>query len=148
MPCFHTVLLDAIVENCSVYFKSKRWTIRLSSWLTDCSVASGYLGAKYLGLDWEHDKWVGVLIDQLIEKSEIVFTTPTSLQLQPKVKVELHHYLAHVGDENDRKNCVVCYESLGKRVKTSYKCNSCGVGLCNAKKDRNCFVLYHSQDHN
>jgi len=31
---------------------------------------------------------------------------------------------------------------------TSYKCNSCGVGLCNAKKDRNCFVLYHSQDHN
>ena len=64
------------------------------------------------------------------------------------VKVELHHYLAHVGDENDRKNCVVCYESLGKRVKTSYKCNSCGVGLCNAKKDRNCFVLYHSQDHN
>jgi hypothetical protein len=51
-------------------------------------------------------------------------------------------------ENNDDEGSLVCYESLGKRVKTSYKCNSCGVGLCNAKKDRNCFVLYHSQDHN
>ena len=61
--------------------------------------------------------------------------------------MELIHYLAHVGDENDRKNCVVCYKSSGIRVKTSYKCNHCGVGLCNAKKNKNCFVLYQSQNH-
>jgi len=129
-------LLDAIVEFYSVYFRSKRWTIRLACWCIDVCVATGYIHARYLGMERNHEclhaYWIEQLINALIEKSGVLNNINTDSNL---------HSLVHVGHQNNRKNCVVCYKNNKKQSKTYYKCDKCNVGLC-SKGD--CFKRYHA----
>jgi hypothetical protein len=131
-------LLDSIVEFYSVYFRSKRWTIRLGSWCIDVAGATGYIHAKYLGMERNHEclhaYWIEQIIDGLIELSGVLPIQNTPSQI---------HSLKHVGHKNNRKMCVVCYEKDKSQKKTYFKCDLCDVGLCSKT---NCFKIYHEKN--
>ena len=144
-------ILDSIVSFYSVYFRSKRWTIRLASWVIDVAVSTGYINATYLGMernsDCLHAAWIGKLIDQLIERSGVQPTEAKTIcdKGNSRFEGEFIHYPVHVGHKNNRKYCVVCSKgSAGDKIKqrTYYKCNYCEVGLC---IDKDCFKLYHTK---
>jgi len=119
-------LLDAVVEFHSVYFRSKRWTIRLASWVIDVVLANGYIHAKHLGIERNHDSlhafWIGNLIDQLIVKSGVQLQqiTSTLLNLEDRLNKDHPHYPQHI---NVRKMCVVCYKQHKIQTRTRFKCN-------------------------
>ena len=68
-------ILDAVLAQYSVYFRSKRWTMQLASWVIDVAVACGFINANYFGIprssDCLHAAWIEKLIDGLIEKTGI-----------------------------------------------------------------------------
>ena len=138
-------ILDSVLSCYSVYFKSKRWTMRLACWIIDVAVATGYINATYLGIerntDCLHAAWIGTLIDQLIDKSKVQFTLPKALRskLEDRLNKEHPHYPQYV--KNMKKMCVVCYKQLKKQKRTNYKCKHCDVGLC---IDNECFEKYHT----
>ena len=93
--------------------------------------------------DCLHAAWVGKLIDQLIEKSNVQFTLPKTLntKLEDRLNKEHPHYPQHVGAKNLKKMCVVCYKQHNIQKRTMYKCKHCGVGLC---IDTECFQKFHT----
>jgi len=129
-------ILDAVLAQYSVYFRSKRWTIRLASWVIDVAVACGYINANYFGLprstDCLHAAWIEKLIDELVEKSGIDFNASSNnTNLHFPVKVA----------KKDRKHCKICYQQTGKQIKSSFECGICKITLCIGKE---CFKLYHT----
>jgi len=134
-------ILDAILAQYSVYFRSKRWTMRLASWGIDVAVACGFINATYFGLertsDCLHAAWIEKLIDGLIEKAGIQNLNNNELNLNNFV-----HYPVHLGDRKHRKRCVVCYKNNKKDSRTYFKCNHCDVGLC---LDKSCWKDYHTK---
>ena len=141
-------ILDSVLSKYSVYFRSNRWTMRIASWVIDVAVANGFINATYLGIkrntDCLHAAWIGTLIDELINKSNVQFKLPTApnSNLEDRLNKEHPHFPQHVGEENLRKMCVVCYKQHGKPRRSFYKCKHCGVGLC---VDNDCFEKYHTQ---
>jgi len=98
-------ILDAVLAKYSVYFRSRRWTLRLACWAIDTAVACGYINAKYFGItrnkDCLHADWISQLIDGLIEKGG---KNVQESNTQPNPQVV--HFPIHLGgDKNNRKMC-------------------------------------------
>ena len=136
-------ILDAVLAQYSVYFRSKRWTMQLASWVIDVAVACGFINANYFGIprssDCLHAAWIEKLIDGLIEKTGIQ-------NLNSEINSNnFVHYPVHLGAQNNRKMCVVCYKTNKKQTRTYFKCNYCDVGLC---VDKSCWKDYHTVEIN
>lgn len=122
--------------------------MRIASWAIDVAATQGFIHAKYLDVEGskecQHAGWVEDLIDQLITKSGriIAVAKPDSLIPPPDLRFSRDppHFPIHLGSENNRKMCKVCYKTSNKPTKTFYACEICGVGLCISP----CFKVYHT----
>jgi len=96
-------ILDSVLAKYSVYFRSKRWTMRLASWVIDIAASCGYINAKYFGIerssDCLHADWISQLIDELIKKA--------GKNLDDNENTGLVHYPVQIFGENNRKMCVL-----------------------------------------
>ena len=130
-------LLDSMVATYRIPIRSKKWWFPFYTWSLSVSVVNAWkLKCHATGGDEPLLDFLWELVVEMLKthgKSSPAGRSVATLEPEPGIVYEMHHWPTHTGIGKDGKfrrlNCRFCYDTHKNERKSTFMCDKCGVTL-------------------